>query len=236
MLRLAAVLVAILLSTTALGAEPLVGRAQVVSGDTLVVDGTRLRLFGIDAPEAAQSCDYPDGMREMCGRGAALTMMALVEGDLLRCEIAAQPALERGLRLATCFRGEMDVAAEMIRRGLAWVVGHYETPYRALEAEARTAGRNIWRGPTETPWDHRARLGQAASRAAPGGCPVKALLGGKGERLYHAPWSPWYADAAVAEAEEGGWFCDEAEAIEAGWHEPLFLTSSIVSGVYEYEH
>ena len=34
-------------------AGPLQGRASVIDGDTLEVQGTRIRLFGIDAPESA---------------------------------------------------------------------------------------------------------------------------------------------------------------------------------------
>ena len=32
------------------------GWAEVIDGDTIVVAGNRIRLFGIDAPEHAQSC------------------------------------------------------------------------------------------------------------------------------------------------------------------------------------
>ena len=32
------------------------GRARVIDGDTIEVPSTRIRLFGIDAPESAQGC------------------------------------------------------------------------------------------------------------------------------------------------------------------------------------
>ena len=32
------------------------GIAEVVDGDTIKIDGTRIRLFGIDAPEKDQTC------------------------------------------------------------------------------------------------------------------------------------------------------------------------------------
>ena len=34
----------------------LAGRARVIDGDTIVVGSARIRLFGVDAPESAQSC------------------------------------------------------------------------------------------------------------------------------------------------------------------------------------
>ena len=57
------------------------GPACVTDGDTLVVNGkrqrtrcvggTRVRLFGIDAPELKQKCKAPGGRDFLCGRAAA---------------------------------------------------------------------------------------------------------------------------------------------------------------------
>ena len=35
---------------------PLVGSARVVDGDTLVIADSKIRLYGVDAPEKAQKC------------------------------------------------------------------------------------------------------------------------------------------------------------------------------------
>lgn len=61
MLRLTAVstVLASLLATTA-AAEDLVGRASVIDGDTIEIHGTRIRLWGIDAPESDQLCRGED--------------------------------------------------------------------------------------------------------------------------------------------------------------------------------
>ena len=34
----------------------IVGPARVVDGDTLVINENKIRLFGVDAPEKAQTC------------------------------------------------------------------------------------------------------------------------------------------------------------------------------------
>ena len=37
-------------------ADDLIGQASVIDGDTLEIHGTRIRLWGIDAPESNQFC------------------------------------------------------------------------------------------------------------------------------------------------------------------------------------
>jgi endonuclease YncB( thermonuclease family) len=37
-------------------AADLVGQATVIDGDTMEIHGTRIRLYGIDAPESGQQC------------------------------------------------------------------------------------------------------------------------------------------------------------------------------------
>ncbi|WP_448377774.1 thermonuclease family protein, partial [Fervidobacterium sp.] len=52
-------------------AQTLVGRASVVDGDTLEVRGERVRLWGLDAPESAQTCLDEAERPWPCGRRAA---------------------------------------------------------------------------------------------------------------------------------------------------------------------
>jgi len=37
-------------------ADNLSGQASIIGGDTLEIHGTRIRLWGIDAPESSQLC------------------------------------------------------------------------------------------------------------------------------------------------------------------------------------
>jgi hypothetical protein len=36
-------------------------------------------------------------------------------------------------------------------------------------------------------------------------------------KIYHMPWSPWYAQIKIDPAKGRRWFCTEAEATAAGW-------------------
>jgi hypothetical protein len=53
-------LVALAIAAPALAAE-ITGPARVIDGDTLDLAGTRIRLWGIDAPETRQTCEVGTG-------------------------------------------------------------------------------------------------------------------------------------------------------------------------------
>ena len=52
-------------------ADDLAGQASIVDGDTLEIHGTRIRLWGIDAPESSQLCRGEDSLQYRCGAKAA---------------------------------------------------------------------------------------------------------------------------------------------------------------------
>lgn len=119
-------------------ARTLAGAAQAIDGDSLRLLGEELRLEGIDAPEARQSCTARDGREVDCGRAARRALSGLMARGLVTCEIGRVDRYGRGL--ARCRQGETDINAAMVRQGQAVAYGDY----RAEEAEAREAGRGIW--------------------------------------------------------------------------------------------
>ena len=190
------------------------GPVRVVDGDTIVVGGVRIRLEGIDAPETSQTCTTRAGVVWPCGRKATAELAHMIGDGRVQCE-------DRGLDkyrrvLAVCSVGDLDVNAEMVRRGYAWAFVRYSRAYAGLEAQARAAGAGIWSGEATPAWDYRAERWQAAEPASPAGCAIKGNVTGKG-RIYHLPWSPWY-DKVKMDGDRGKrWFCTEAEALAAGW-------------------
>lgn len=75
-----------LLSGLARAAEPITGRASVTDGDTVVIHGTRIRLYGIDATESAQLCQDAAGKDYRCGQRAALALADRIGEAPISCE------------------------------------------------------------------------------------------------------------------------------------------------------
>lgn len=189
------------------------GPGTVVDGDTIVVDGVRIRLEGIDAPEAGQTCNDERGRPWPCGDVATRTLGRVVSAGPLRCD---NRGLDKyGRTLAVCRQGSVDINALMVRTGLAWAFVKYSRTYEREEAEARARRVGIWRGDSTPAWDYRANRWAKVDDKAPAGCAIKGNVT-RGSRIYHMPWSPWYGKVRM----DGGgkrWFCSEAEAIAAGW-------------------
>ncbi len=190
------------------------GPARVVDGDTIEINGTRVRLEGIDAPEGDQTCARAGGGTWRCGQAASVELERLIGRAAVRCESRGTDGY--GRTLGICFVGTTDINAQMVRGGYAWAFVKYSRAYVAEEADARTRGIGIWQAPTTTAWDHRAGRWAAANDSGPGGCPIKGNITSNG-RIYHMPWSPWYAKVRIDQGKGERWFCSENDAVAAGW-------------------
>jgi endonuclease YncB( thermonuclease family) len=194
------------------------GDVHVIDGDTLQLGDARIRLFGIDAPEAGQRCNRLGGGTWPCGKVAIDYLEKLVAVEDVQCD-------ERGIDdfgriLGVCRTRSTEINGAMIEGGLSWSFKRYSSRYNFLEDHIRAGGVGIWQAPTDPPWVYRSRRWDVAKQVSPNGCPIKGNISRKGEKIYHAPWSPWDERTRVNSAKGERWFCDEAEAIRAGWRAP----------------
>ena len=190
------------------------GRATVIDGDTLDIAGERVRLEGIDAPEAGQTCGGGWFGTWKCGSQATEQLRWLVGGRRVECESASRD--KYGRVLGWCRADGRDINDEMVRTGFAWAFVKYSTRYQAVEAEARKAKAGIWKGEAQAPWVYREQRWDVAETAAPDGCAIKGNVTENGH-IYHMPWSPWYAKVKIEPAKGERWFCTEADAAKAGF-------------------
>jgi endonuclease YncB( thermonuclease family) len=136
-------------------APPFSGPATVADGDTIRVNGERVRLIGIDAPELEQSCTDANGAAWSCGRAARDKMVALAAGDEVSCRPDGRDRY--GRTLAVCTAGNVDLGRAMVQAGLAVADGGY-----LAEAEtARSARVGIWGGSFINPAQWRRQGGNS---------------------------------------------------------------------------
>jgi endonuclease YncB( thermonuclease family) len=129
-------------------------------GDTLEIHGTRVRLWGIDAPESGQLCRGEDSLPYRCGAKAANELAAFIGSRPVSC---TPVTVDRyGRTVASCAVGGRDLAHWLVRQGLALDWPRYSQG-RHVEAqdEARHSERGIWSGSFLEPWRYRdcVRLG-----------------------------------------------------------------------------
>lgn len=116
---------------------------EAVDGDSLRLAGIEYRLWGIDAPEWRQTCEQ-DSRSWHCGRAAARALRALLRDRELHCETVDRD--RHGRAVARCRAGGVDINDWMVRQGWAIDYTRYsDGAYAPAEAEARAAGRGIWR-------------------------------------------------------------------------------------------
>lgn len=217
MIRAIIAVFAVLLVSFGAAAEVVRGKASIADANTLVINGQRLRLAGIDAPESNQRCKLPSGIEWFCGRAAAQVLFTIAHERQAVCTTLASRRADDGGFLAYCTIATVDVGSEMIRRGMAWAGTDASAEYRSFEAAAAKAKRGIFQTPTERADAYRARRWREAKAERGGACAIKGNVDGIGRRIYHLPWSQWYALTKISENRGERWFCDERAAVAAGW-------------------
>jgi endonuclease YncB( thermonuclease family) len=157
------------LLVTAVGPRPLaaaeliVGKASVVDGDTLEIRGERIRLFGIDAPEAAQTCTDAGGNVYRCGQRAALVLDARIGDGVVTCERKDRDRYGRPVAICRAY-GE-DLGAWLVGLGWAVALRKYSTRYVPAEELAQKRKAGMWAGRFQIPSEWREKRQPSAARS-----------------------------------------------------------------------
>jgi endonuclease YncB( thermonuclease family) len=154
-------------------ASDIVGRASVIDGDTIEIQGQRIRLWGIDAPESDQLCRGDDSKLYQCCQKAAAALAALFYSipRPVTCSPTGQD--QYGRTVAVCQLGSPgpDIGQWLVSNGRALDWPPYSKgKYEAAQQGAEKAGRGIWSGSFVEPWKYRAcrRLGTAINQCSDG--------------------------------------------------------------------
>jgi endonuclease YncB( thermonuclease family) len=122
---------------------------RVIDGDTIDLNGTRWRLWGIDAPETHQACadGWPAGLE------ATAAMGRLMEGKAVVCEFRGHDRYKRSIGL--CRAGGEDLGASMVSAGMAWAFTRYSSDYVSQERAAIGARLGVHAHDCLKPWGRR---------------------------------------------------------------------------------
>ena len=198
------------------------GVVHVVDGDTIDVGRTRVRLFGIDAPEADQTCVGADAAVLPCGAWVMAQVRAIYQGEHANC-IRVDTDLY-GRTVARCDVAGNDIGQTLVARGLAFSYPRYSRDYIDLEASARRAAVGVHAYEILRPADYRAtrRVGSKVNRGAGhqtvvSDCLLKGNINAMGARIFHAPGQRDYSRTKINPAKGERWFCTAAQARAAGW-------------------
>ena len=138
-----------------LTATEIVGQASVIDGDTIEIQGQRIRLHGIDAPESSQTCSR-DGKAWRCGQQSALELSAWLARSPVTCSPVATDRYKR--MVARCSKGGQDIGSWLVSNGWALDWPQYSRGEYSRDQEAAKAkGLGIWRGEFTEPWLWRAQ-------------------------------------------------------------------------------
>lgn len=122
---------------------------KVVDGDTLWLGIFQVRLFGIDALEATQPCEFEGEPKTYCHLRASQFLRQFADRDDFRCEVHVRdgenkPWMSHSRYVATCYAGGVEVNREMVRQGWAYAAHtSYGDEYRSDQQVAARAARGI---------------------------------------------------------------------------------------------
>lgn len=138
----------------ALAQNTVVGRASVVDGDTLEIQGVRVRLWGVDAVESNQTCLDAQGKVYPCGRRAAFALADFLGQRTVSC--TRRDTDRYGRMVAVCSVADVEVNRWLVEQGWALAYVQYGGGvYLDSQDRARAGKRGIWQGSFQAPWEYR---------------------------------------------------------------------------------
>lgn len=193
---------------------------SVVDGDTIKVlienEIKTVRLIGIDSPETS----YPKNTVECFGEEASLKLKELVNGKkVLLQKDDTQDDLDKYGRLLRYVYLEDGTSINkfLVEKGYAREYT-YLLPY--LFQEEFKEAENWAKENSLGIWDKTAcqDLYTEVESERDEACSIKGNISHlTEEKIYHLPGCKSYQDVTINESKGERWFCNENEAIDAGW-------------------
>ena len=125
---------------------------KVVDGDTIHLNGEKIRFTGIDAPELKQAC-FNDNTEISCGITSKQILIDKIGNNTVKCISEGKDQYKR--TLAECFVNNESLSSYLVRSGYAFAYRRYSKKFIIDEDYAKTNHVGMWSMKFEYPWDYR---------------------------------------------------------------------------------
>ena len=125
---------------------------KVVDGDTIVLNGEKIRFSGIDTPELKQTCMDGD-QKVFCGMFAKMLLAKKIGNETPECIMEGKDAYKR--TLAECFINGESLSAFLVKSGYAFAYRKYSDKFIKEEEFAKKNKLGMWSMKFQYPWDFR---------------------------------------------------------------------------------
>ena len=125
---------------------------KIVDGDTIHLNGEKIRFTGIDAPELKQTC-IKNGNKNFCGVAAKEILIEKISDNKVECISEGKDQYKR--TLAECFVNNESLSSYLVRSGYAFAYRRYSKKFVVDEDYAKEKQTGMWAMTFEYPWDYR---------------------------------------------------------------------------------
>ena len=125
---------------------------KVVDGDTIYLNGLKIRFIGIDTPELKQTC-IKGNLKNNCGIEAKQVLIDKIGNNTVECISEGKDKYER--TLAECFIHNESLSRYLVRSGYAFAYRRYSDKFISDEDYARVNNIGMWSMKFDYPWDYR---------------------------------------------------------------------------------
>ena len=125
---------------------------KIIDGDTIILNGEKIRFAGIDTPELKQTC-LQDGEKVDCGMPAKMLLVKKIGNNTPECISEGKDAYKR--TLAECFVNGESLSKFLVRSGYAFAYRKYSTKFIKDEEFAKANKIGMWAMTFQYPWDFR---------------------------------------------------------------------------------
>ena len=125
---------------------------KITDGDTIKINGDKIRFSGIDTPELKQTC-IKDNVKILCGLNAKKILVDKIGNNKVTCIKEGKDRYKR--ILAECFVNNDSLSSYLVRSGYAFAYRKYSKKFIIDEDYARANKLGMWSMEFEYPWDFR---------------------------------------------------------------------------------